>query len=160
VPRRLKDLSLAIRQVTAELFQQLSRSPRPSQIAQQLGVPTGNVLEALHAAAAYRSSSLDDVLSCGDTAAAFPACIGELDPQMGLIDDRETLRPLLAQLTPQQRTILSLRFFHQLTQDQIAKQVGVSQMQVSRLLHQILGILHQRMTDSKNTQNHNRPPAK
>ncbi len=60
VPRRLKDLNLTIRQVTAELSQQLGHSPRPSQIAARLGVPTAAVLEALRAAEAYRSSSLDD----------------------------------------------------------------------------------------------------
>lgn len=148
VPRRLKDLNLTIRQTTVELSQQLGHSPRPSQIAKCLGIPTWNVLEALHAAEAYRSSSLDDVLRYGETTATPATFLGELDPQMCLIDDRETLRPLLAQLTPRHRTILILRFFHQLTQQQIAKEVGLSQMQVSRLLRQILDLLHQQMTDS------------
>ncbi|MDQ3826297.1 MAG: sigma-70 family RNA polymerase sigma factor, partial [Actinomycetota bacterium] len=108
---------------------------------------TAQVIEALHAAKAYRSSSLDEMLSNGDTTTAPDKFIGELDPQMCLIDDRETLRPLLAQLAPRQRTILALRFFHQLTQTQIAEQVGISQMHVSRLLRQTLDFLHQRMTD-------------
>jgi RNA polymerase sigma-B factor len=151
VPRRLKDLNLTIRQTTVELSQQLGHSPRPSQIAKCLGIPTCTVLEALHAAKAYRSSSLDDVLRYGETTTTPSTFLGELDPQMRLIDDRETLRPLLAQLTPRHRTILILRFFHQLTQQQIAKQVGLSQMQVSRLLRQILDLLHQQMTDSTST---------
>ncbi|MCA1836898.1 MAG: sigma-70 family RNA polymerase sigma factor [Actinobacteria bacterium] len=62
------------------------------------------------------------------------------------MDDRETLRPLLAQLPSRVRTILALRFFHQLTQTQIAEQVGVSQMQVSRALRQALAFLHERMS--------------
>ena len=151
VPRRLKDLNLAIRQTTVELSQQLGHSPRPSQIAQYLGIPTGSVLEALHAAEAYRSSSLDDVLRYEQRTATPDTFLGELDQQMRLVDDRETLRPLLAQLTPRHRTILMLRFFHQLTQQQIAKQVGLSQMQVSRLLRQILDLLHKQMTDSTST---------
>lgn len=149
VPRRLKDLNLAIRQATAELSQRLGRSPRPSEIAQQLAIPTPTVLEALQAAEAYQSSSLDDLLSWEETTATRQEFLGGLDPHMCLIDDRETLRPLLALLTPRNRTILTLRFFHQLTQQQIAKQVGLSQMQVSRLLRQILNFLHQQMTDPK-----------
>jgi RNA polymerase sigma-B factor len=143
VPRRLKDLSLAIRGARVELSQQLERSPRPTEIAEWLRLPTSKVLEALHAGEAYRSSSLDQMLSCGDTTATY---LGELDPDMNLIEDRETLRPLLAELAPRQRTILMLRFFHQLTQSQIAEQVGISQMHVSRLLRQTLAFLQERMT--------------
>jgi RNA polymerase sigma-B factor len=83
------------------------------------------------------------MLSCGDTTATY---LGELDPDMNVIEDRETLRPLLAELAPRQRTILMLRFFHQLTQNQIAEQVGISQMHVSRLLRQTLAFLQERMT--------------
>jgi RNA polymerase sigma-B factor len=148
VPRRLKDLTVAIRKAAAELSQQLGSFPRPSQIAARLGVPTSEVIEALQAAESYRSLSLDDLLNWEPSPAARQAFLGESDPQMGLIDDRETLRPLLAQLTPHQRTILHMRFIHQLTQSQIAKQIGVSQMHVSRLLRQTLNFLHQRMADA------------
>jgi RNA polymerase sigma-B factor len=158
VPRRLKDLSLAIKKATAELSQQLGRSPRPSEIAQWLGVSTSTVIDALHAGEAYRSSSLDELLRGEETTAARHTVFGELDPQMCLIDDRETLRLLLAQLTPRQRTILSLRFFHELTQNQIAKRIGLSQMHVSRLIRQTLDFLHQRMTESQQLPAHNRPP--
>lgn len=109
---------------------------------------TSKVLEALHAAEAYRSSSLDEVLSCEETTATRHAFAGELDPDLCLIDHRETLRPLIARLTPRQRTILGMRFFYGLTQHQIAKQMGISQMHVSRLLRQTLDLLHQYITDS------------
>lgn len=148
VPRRLKDLSLAIRKATAELSQQLGRSPRPSEIAQRLGVPTDNVLEALHAAEAYQSTSLDDLLSYGETSATSHTFLGELDPQMCLIEDREILRTLLSKLKPRERAIVTLRFCHELTQNEIAKQVGLSQMHVSRLLRQILDFMHQHMANS------------
>jgi RNA polymerase sigma-B factor len=147
-PRRVKDLSLAIRNARAELSQQLGRAPRASEIAERLDVPTSQVIEALHAAEAYRSSSLDEVLRCEETTATPHIILGELDPQICLIDHRETLRPLLAQLAPRERTILALRFFHELTQHQIAQQIGVSQMHVSRLLRQTLDFLHQHITDS------------
>ena len=146
VPRRLKDLTLAIKDAEAELSQHLGQAAKPSQIADRLGVPTAQVIEALHAAKAYRSSSLDEMLSNGDTTTAPDKFIGEPDAPMCLIDDRETLRPLLTQLAPRERTILALRFFHELTQSQIAEQVGVSQMHVSRLLRQTLTFLHDRMT--------------
>jgi len=74
--------------------------------------------------------------------------IGGLDAELALIDDREALRPLLAELALRERTILALRFFRQLTQTQIAEQVGISQMHVSRVLRQTLTFLQERMTSS------------
>ncbi len=148
VPRQLKDLHVAIRATMAELSQQLGRAPRPSELADRLGVPTSKVVEALQAGQAYRSSSLDELLSSGDTAGAPDSFIGGLDGELISIEDREALRPLLAELAPRERTILALRFFHQLTQTQIAEQVGISQMHVSRLLRQTLTFLRERMAIS------------
>ncbi|PZS39640.1 MAG: B/F/G family RNA polymerase sigma-70 factor [Pseudonocardiales bacterium] len=147
VPRRLKDLHLAIRRTLAELSQQLGRAPKPSEIAQRLRIPVSEVIEGLQAGEAYRSSSLDEMLGDGDgfTLGEF---IGGLDDELTLIDDREALRPLLAELAPREQMILMLRFFHQLTQTQIAEQVGISQMHVSRVLRQTLMFLQQRMSDS------------
>jgi RNA polymerase sigma-B factor len=159
VPRRLKDLNLAIRRVQAELSQQLGRAARPSEVADRLGTPTSEVIEALHAAEAYRSSSLEQMLSCGDTTTAPEEFIGELDAQMCLIEDRAMLRPLLAELARRDRVILGLRFFHELTQSQIAEQVGVSQMHVSRLLNQTLRFLHDRMTSSEPSTPEDRPSS-
>jgi RNA polymerase sigma-B factor len=141
VPRGLKDLHVSIRGVQAELSQQLGRPPRPSDIADRLGLPTATVIEGLQAGEAYRSSSLDEMLSSESAAEAF----GRPDTGLGLIDDREALRPLLAELPARERTILALRFFHDLTQSQIAEQVGLSQMHVSRLLRKTLTFLQERM---------------
>jgi RNA polymerase sigma-B factor len=154
VPRRLKDLNLAIRSTLAELSQQLDHSPRPSDIADHLAVSTAEVIDALHAAEAYRSSSLDDMLHGGQTTAA-DKFIGQQDLQISIVDDRETLRPLLAELGSRERAILALRFFHHCTQVQIAEQMGISQMHVSRLLRQILTFLHHRATGSTRSA---RPP--
>lgn len=148
VPRRLKDLHIAIRSALAELSQQLGRAPRPSEIADRLGLPVAEVIEGLQAGEAYRSSSLDEMLGSGEGKATLGEFIGGLDGELALIDDREALRPLLAQLPPRERTIIALRFFRQLTQTQIAEQVGISQMHVSRVLRQTLVYLHEQMAGS------------
>jgi len=148
VPRRLKDLHIAIRRALAELSQQLGRAPRPSEIAERLGIPMSEVTEGLQAGEAYRSASLDEMLGAGQRAAVGDF-IGDLDNALALIDDREALRPLLAELAPREQTILVLRFFHQLTQTQIAEQVGISQMHVSRVLRQTLAFLRHRMSNSE-----------
>lgn len=148
VPRRLKDLHIAIRSALAELSQQLGRAPRPSEIADRLGLPVAEVIEGLQAGEAYRSSSLDEMLGSGEGKATLGEFIGGLDGELALIDDREALRPLLAQLSPRERTIIALRFFRQLTQTQIAEQVGISQMHVSRVLRQTLAYLHEQMAGS------------
>ncbi|MGH3717901.1 MAG: SigB/SigF/SigG family RNA polymerase sigma factor [Pseudonocardiaceae bacterium] len=145
VPRRLKDLHIAIRGTLAELSQQFGRAPRPSEIAERLGLPLSEVIEGLQAGEAYRSSSLDEMVGSGEGNATLGEFIGGLDAELALIDDREALRPLLAELTSRDRTILALRFFRHLTQTQIAEQVGISQMHVSRVLRQTLAFLQERM---------------
>lgn len=147
VPRGLKDLHMAIRSTQTELSQQLGRAPRPSEIADQLGIPISEVIEGLQVGNAYRSSSLDELLSEQGTA-TLGEFMGDLDDALAVIEDREALRPLLAQLPPRERAILMLRFFRQLTQTQIAEQMGISQMHVSRLLSHTLAFLQERMDRS------------
>ncbi len=146
VPRRLKDLHIAIRGTLAELSQQLGRAPRPSEIAARLDLPVAEVIEGLRAGDAYRSSSLDEMLGSGEGSATLGELMGGLDGELALIDDREALRPLLAELEPRERTILTSRFFRQMTQTQIAEQVGISQMHVSRVLRQTLANLRERLS--------------
>lgn len=148
VPRRLKDLHLDIRSAQTQLSQRLGRAPRPSEIADQLGIPVSEVIEGLQAGEAYRSSSLDEMLGEQGTA-TLGEFMGDLDNELAVIEDREALRPLLAQLPPRERTILMLRFFRQLTQTQIAEQVGISQMHVSRVLSQTVAFLQERMDHSR-----------
>jgi len=144
VPRGLKELHMAIRTSQTQLSQQLGRAPRPSDIADQLGIPIAEVIEGLQVADAYHSSSLDELL--GDHGDAIVGeLVGDLDNDLAVIDDREALRPLLAQLPPRERTILMLRFFRHLTQTQIAEQVGMSQMHVSRILSRTLAFLQEAM---------------
>jgi RNA polymerase sigma-B factor len=89
------------------------------------------------------------MLGSGEGKVTLGEFIGALDAELALIDDREALRPLLAELAPRERTILVLRFFRQLTQTQIAEQVGISQMHVSRVLRQTLAFLQERMASAE-----------
>ncbi len=145
VPRRLKDMHVSINGAVSELSQSLGRAPRPTEIAQRLDLPVNEVLEGLEAAEAYRSSSLDEMLSSEDGSATVGELVGEADDELDRVDYREALRPLLAELNPRERTIVMLRFFGNLTQTQIADEVGISQMHVSRLLAQTLTRLRDRL---------------
>ncbi|MGQ0572930.1 MAG: SigB/SigF/SigG family RNA polymerase sigma factor [Pseudonocardia sp.] len=145
VPRRLKDMHVSINGVVSELSQQLGRAPKPSEIADRLGVPVSEVLEGLEASASYRSSSLDEMLSSEKGSATVGELVGEADAELDRVDTRQALRPVLAELAPRERTIVMLRFFGNKTQTQIAEEVGISQMHVSRLLSQTLERLRTRL---------------
>src|SRR3954452_15041631 len=145
VPRRLKDLHVAINGAVSSLSQGLGRAPKPTEIAERLGLPVSEVLEGLEASEAYRSSSLDEMLSSEQGSATVGELVGEADAEMNRVDFRQALRPVLAELAPRERTILLLRFFGNMTQTQIAQEVGISQMHVSRLLTQTLDRMRNRL---------------
>jgi RNA polymerase sigma-B factor len=145
VPRRLKDLQGTINSAVGPLSQQLGRAPRPTEIAEQVGLPVEEVLEGLDAQQAYRSSSLDELVNGADTTLADT--LGEVDGELDKVEYRQALGPLLDELPPRERTIVLLRFFGNQTQTQIADRVGISQMHVSRLLAQTLARLRRRMTE-------------
>lgn len=145
VPRRLKDLHVSINGAVSELSQSLGRAPKPSEIAERLGVPVSEVLEGLEASEAYRSSSLDEMLSSEQGSATVGELVGEADAELDRVDFRQALRPVLAELAERERTIVLLRFFGNMTQTQIADRVGISQMHVSRLLAQTLDRLRTRL---------------
>ncbi|MGD9987830.1 SigB/SigF/SigG family RNA polymerase sigma factor [Pseudonocardia sp.] len=138
VPRRLKDLHVSLNGAVADLSQQLGRAPKPSELAEHLQIPVGDVLEGLEAADAYRSSSLDEMLSSEQGSATVGELVGAADAELARVDTRQALRPALAELGDRERTIVMLRFFGNMTQTQIAEKVGISQMHVSRLLAQTL----------------------
>ena len=132
VPRSLKDLSVAVGRISGPLSQELGRAPRPSELAARLGVGVDEVIEALGARASYQAEALDGVDP--DTGDPFVDRLGGLDGELEKLEDRDTLRLLLAKLSEREQTIVMLRFFGEMTQTQIAEQVGLSQMHVSRLL--------------------------
>jgi RNA polymerase sigma-B factor len=105
-------------------------------------------VEGLEAANAYRGKSLDSLLVDEDSnSGTLGDAIGSADDELERVEYREALKPLLSELPERERTILMLRFFANMTQTQIAEQVGISQMHVSRLLAQTLASLRDRLAD-------------
>ena len=144
VPRRLQELSFRVNQAIDTLTQRSQHSPSISEIADYLGVTTEEVLEAMETSEAYNFVSLESDRG-GDGADTFSILeyIGKDDAFMAVIDDRTTLAAALKHLTPQEQRVLYLRFFEGLTQTEIARQLDISQMQVSRLLRRTLRVLRE-----------------
>lgn len=132
-PRRMQELYLRLGKVVGTLGQELGRSPTIAELAAEVKVSEEEVLEALEAGQAYRSTSLDAPTG-NEEGETLGARLGDEDPSLEDAESRATLSPLLAQLPPRERLILHMRFFEGLTQSEIAGRLGISQMHVSRLL--------------------------
>jgi RNA polymerase sigma-B factor len=144
VPRRLQELSFKVNQSMDVLTQRLQRSPTIEEIAEYLEVTPEEVLEAMETSEAYNFVSLEsDRGSDGSDSFSILEYIGKDDQLMAVVDDRATLSAALKQLTPQEQKVLYLRFFEGLTQTEIARQLDISQMQVSRLLRKTLKVLRE-----------------
>jgi len=143
VPRRLQELRMSISAATGELSQRLGRSPTPREVAERLGVTVEDVLEGLESANAYSTLSLDAGDSGEDGLGSMLETMGAIDEALDHVELRASIRPLIEQLPPRERHILLLRFFRQMTQSQIAEEVGISQMHVSRLLNRTLAELRE-----------------
>jgi RNA polymerase sigma-B factor len=143
VPRRLQELRISIAQATSELSQTSGRSPTIGELASHLGVSEDEIIEGLEGAQAYSTSSIDAPLGDDAEAPLLADRLGGEDPGIESIEYRESLKPLLAALPSRERRILALRFFHGMTQSQIAEEVGISQMHVSRLLAKSLTTLRE-----------------
>jgi RNA polymerase sigma-B factor len=141
VPRRLQELKLLLTKATSELSQTLGRSPTVSEIATHLQMTEEEVLEGLESANAYSAVSLDAPDSGDDEAPAVADTLGVQDESLEGVEYRESLKPLLEKLPPREKRILLLRFFGNMTQSQIAAELGISQMHVSRLLARTLAQL-------------------
>ncbi|MFJ1596788.1 RNA polymerase sigma factor SigF [Streptomyces sp. NPDC088261] len=144
VPRRLQELRLSLTTATAELSQQHGRSPTVHELAERLGISEEEVLEGLESANAYSTLSLD-VPDTDDESPAVADTLGSEDEALEGVEYRESLKPLLEDLPPREKRILLLRFFGNMTQSQIAQEVGISQMHVSRLLARTLAQLRERL---------------
>lgn len=131
VPRRLQERNAAVSRASVTLYQRLGRSPTVHELATEVGGTDEEVLEALEAAQAYTTVPLDDV---------EPAGTGATDALDG-VEARAALRPLLDRLPPRDKRIVVLRFFQHRTQSEIAAELGISQVQVSRLLTRTLSTL-------------------
>lgn len=148
VPRQLQEMRLALTNATSELGHTLGRSPTVAELAHYIGATEEAILEGLEAANAYSTISLDAPSGDGTDidAPTLADTLGIDDLGLESVEDRESLRPLLAELPARERRILVLRFFGNLTQSQIADEIGISQMHVSRLLSRTLAHLRERLT--------------
>ncbi|HSR84306.1 MAG TPA: RNA polymerase sigma factor SigF [Streptosporangiaceae bacterium] len=149
VPRRLQELKLALAKAIGELAQNLGRAPTVAELAEHLQMSEEEVLEGLESANAYSTVSLDAPDSGDDDAPAVAESLGIVDEALEGVEYRESLKPLLEQLPPREKRILLLRFFGNMTQSQIATELGISQMHVSRLLARTLAQLREGLTSEE-----------
>lgn len=149
-PRSAQERHLEVRKVTERLSQELGRAPTVAELGADIGATEDEVLEALEASAAYRGASLDaprgttpegDARTLGDS-------LGGGESGFGRTEARVLVGELLERLPEREAMILRLRFFEELTQSEIAEQVGISQMHVSRLLRKTLLQLRERLGES------------
>ena len=134
VPRRVQELHLRITRVIDDLSNELGRSPNVDEIALRAGTTEDEGIEAIDAGSAYRSTSLDAGRSDDDESPGLLGQLGDVDPELVRSELRTTLGPLIAALPEREQVMLYLRFYEGLTQSEIAKRLGISQMHVSRLL--------------------------
>ncbi len=139
VPRSLQERSLEVARVSEELTQHLNRPPQVHEIATRLGLTEEDVLEAVDARQAYASSSIDKPTE--DTGVSLLDRIEDDDPQLRLADDRIMVEEAIRALPERQQRIVDLRFNEDMTQTEIAEELGISQMHVSRLLASALKTL-------------------
>jgi RNA polymerase sigma-B factor len=139
VPRGLQELNVQLSRLVEQLTVQLGRSPTITELAEAAGVTEEEVLEALESGRAYNSLSLSGGGGGGEDEELDPLeSLGTEEHQYEISEDRAVLAPGFRALDQRERTILHLRFFKGLTQSQIAQQVGISQMHVSRLIRRSL----------------------
>ncbi|MFC9652661.1 MULTISPECIES: RNA polymerase sigma factor SigF [unclassified Streptomyces] len=147
VPRRLQELRVELAKAKEQLALLLDREPTVAELAELLGRDEEEIIEGLVAANGYNAGSLDMPVEGGDdgpsnnSVRTYADILGACDPAMELVEDFQSLAPLLDQLDDRDRLLLELRFGQELTQSQIGERLGYSQMHVSRLLNRILGKL-------------------
>jgi RNA polymerase sigma-B factor len=140
VPRATQELVLKVSEALGSLPAKLGRSPRPRDVADAVGAPVEDVLEAMEAATAYEATSLDAPRMGAEDEGVwtFADSLAEEDPGYERVELGDTLRGTLSALPERERLILRLRFERDMTQAEIAERIGVSQMHVSRLLRRSL----------------------
>ncbi|MGW3334086.1 RNA polymerase sigma factor SigF [Streptomyces rubiginosohelvolus] len=142
VPRRLQELRVVLARAKEELSSSLDRDPTVAELAAHLRIDEEEVIEGLIAANGYTAGSLDlptdpDQAPSG-SGRTYADISGDLDPGMELVEDLHALAPLLESLDERERTILAMRFGQEMTQAEIGKHLGVSQMHISRILNRTL----------------------
>lgn len=136
VPRGAKELHLLVRNASEELSQRSGRAPTVDEIAAHLQVDRDDVLRGLSATAAYNVGSLDagGTDDDNDVAGDRHWALASDENGYGAVDNRELVLQLVARLPPREQEIVRLRFYERRSQTEIAEEIGISQMHVSRLL--------------------------
>jgi RNA polymerase sigma-B factor len=150
VPRELQELTLRVDKAVSALSSEHGRAPTVGEIAAAMECSEEQVLEALQAAGAYRAGSLDAPRAAtGEEAGeSVGETIGVQEGGFERAEERATLGPMFARITERERLVLTLRFAEDLTQAEIGERIGVSQMQVSRLIRQALARLRESLQES------------
>jgi RNA polymerase sigma-B factor len=142
VPRGIQERAMQVDRTIKDLAGKLGRSPSVTEVAEQIDAPIEEVLAAMEAAQAYEAISLEQQRGGGDTEGdTYADTIGSDDERFELVEYGAAIAPTLNALPPRDRLVLHLRFVEDLTQSQIAERIGVSQMQVSRLIRRALARL-------------------
>jgi RNA polymerase sigma-B factor len=144
-PRSLQEHFLVMVRTADDLTQELGRSPRIAEIAARAGLTEEQVLETMEVAASVRSLSLDQPVGGADGPSID---LGDQDPGYELVENRRLLATIIARLPEREQEIIRLRFDDELTQNQIAARLGVSQMCISRILARTLRLLRTRLRSS------------
>ncbi len=148
VPRGLQELNVQVSKLVEQLTVQLGRSPTIAELAEAAGVEEENVLEALESGRAYSSVSLSPGGATDEEGELDPLeSLGSEEHEYEISEDRAVLAPGFKVLDERERRILHLRFFSGLTQSQIAEQIGISQMHVSRLIRRSLEKIRQEIAE-------------
>ncbi|MFC7326301.1 SigB/SigF/SigG family RNA polymerase sigma factor [Marinactinospora rubrisoli] len=146
VPRRHQERRTELNQTIRRLTQSLGRSPTTRELAAEMRMSVDDLSELMEASAAYSALSLDSPAGEDESAGGnLGDTLGGVDTDLESVVDRESLPPLLNSLPERERRIVLLRFFGNKTQSQIAEEIGVSQMHVSRLLSAALARLREGM---------------
>ena len=132
---------------TSDLNQSLGRSPTARELAERIGCSVEEIIEGLESNNAYSTLSLDAGDEHEDSATRLLDALGAHDVHLEHVEIRESLKPLLDALEAREKKILLLRFFKNMTQSQIAEEIGVSQMHVSRLLTRTLAQLRESLKE-------------
>ncbi len=144
-PRRVQDLQSRIARAQDELEPRLGRSPRPSEIAEHVGVDLADVVEALAADGCFTPTSLDGPV--GDGTSSLADLLGQVDSGLRTAEARIVLEPIVRALPTRDRRIVHMRFYEERTQQEIADAVGLTQAQVSRVLTRILASLRAQLAE-------------
>jgi RNA polymerase sigma-B factor len=147
VKRSLQELRLELRSAAAELTGDLGRTPTDTELARHLQVSEDDVRAARRADLAFQAASLDSTVTTQDGSASLGDLLGDEDPQLEHVIDMQAVWSHWHELADREQQLLLMRFYGNMTQSEIGKQLGISQMHVSRLLAEALSYLREHLVE-------------